>query len=200
MVKGFETGLFLFGLVGDLVDTVGVRGGVVSVAIFINELLEFIKMSRESGVVRDEIGEISGDVVKTDRGSENVVNVVAKAVGSFKVGIILIAAELGAKTSETGAYFHHSVTKVGVTMGGVMFACWGVGYSVCTKVDIASGAVPVEASIDEIFGVGKFATEDTGVLGFEDGIVGIGVEFVGEIDAVIYVFKVNSRKSGDEFA
>ena len=41
-MEGFQAGLFLFGLVGDLVNTFGGRGGVVGVATFVNELLEFI--------------------------------------------------------------------------------------------------------------------------------------------------------------
>ena len=41
-VEGFQAGLFLLGLVGDLVNAFGGRGGVVGVATFVNELLEFI--------------------------------------------------------------------------------------------------------------------------------------------------------------
>ena len=46
----------------------------------------------------------------------------------------------------------------------------------------------------------EFAAENAGVLGFEDGIVGIGVELVGEVNIIIHVLKADGGESGDQFA
>ena len=99
-VEGFQAGLFLFGLVGDLVNTFGGRGGVVGVAMLFNNLLEIVKMSRKGGVVRNEVGEVGGNIVKADGGSEDVINVVAQALKGSEIRVVLVTLELGTEAGK----------------------------------------------------------------------------------------------------